>query len=123
MRYMSWVRGNKDYGPPPAALMAAMAAAGDEQYKSGVMVDTGGLSTLAEGGGKLTLSGGKITDGPYSEAKEIVGGYAILNAESREAAIEGARWVLEVHKEHWPEWEGEVEIRQMYTDGGDFPKA
>jgi hypothetical protein len=53
------------------------------------------------------LSGGTIVDGPYSEAKELVGGYAIQNYNSLEEAREGAVWLLQLHKDLWPGWEGE----------------
>ena len=117
MRYMSWVRATKDFGEPPASLMEAMSKAGHEAFANGTMVDTGGLSTLEEGGAKLELRDGKVTvlDGPFTEAKELAGGYAIVNVESLDEAIAGAQWLLDLHKEHWPGWEGEVEVRAMYS--------
>ncbi|KAA0021069.1 YciI family protein [Antrihabitans cavernicola] len=114
MKYLSWVKSNSEYGVPPAALTDAIAQSGAEQFASGKMLDAGGLSTLREGGAKVSLTGGKITDGPYSEAKELVGGYAIQNHASLDEAKAGAVWMLELHKQHWPEWEGEIEIRQMF---------
>ena len=114
MRYISWVRSDKEYGAPPQALTDAMAKAGEESFKNGTMIDMGGLSTIREGGAKLSSRGGTIVDGPYSEAKELVGGYAIQNYNSLDEAREGARWLLQLHKDLWPEWEGEVEVRQMY---------
>ena len=117
MRYISWVRSTKDFGAPPQALMDEMGKAMEESVRNGVILEAGGMGTLREGGAKLTLTGGKITDGPYSEAKELVGGYVIQNLASYEEAVEGARWLLELHKEHWPEWEGYVEVRQMFVEG------
>lgn len=114
MRYMSWVKSNADFGDPPPELMAAITEEGQRQFAAGKMIDTGGLSTIREGGARVTLRGGKITDGPYSEAKELVGGYAIQNHASLDEAIEGAKWMLGLHAEFWPQWEGEIEIRQMY---------
>lgn len=114
MRYISWVRSADEYGAPPQALQDAMGAAMEEAFKSGTMVQAGGLSTLKEGGLKLTLTDGKVTDGPYSEAKELVGGFAIQDFDTYEEAVESARWLLDLHKEHWPDWEGEVEVREMY---------
>ncbi|MBJ8343099.1 YciI family protein [Antrihabitans sp. YC2-6] len=118
MRYISWVRSTEDFGNPPQALMDEMGKAMAESVKNGVIVEAGGMGTLREHGTKLTLTGGKILDGPYSEAKELVGGYVIQNLDSYEEAVEGARWLLELHKEHWPEWEGYVEVRQMFVEGG-----
>jgi hypothetical protein len=117
MKYMSWVRSTKDFGQPPAGLMEEMAQSGQEAFANGTMIDTGGLSTLAEGGAKVSSRGGKITvlDGPYTEAKELAGGYAIMNLNSLDEAIEQAQWLLDLHKRHWPEWEGDVEVRAMWS--------
>ncbi|WP_068269180.1 YciI family protein [Aldersonia kunmingensis] len=117
MKYMTWVRADKDYGQPPAGLMEAMATAGQEAFANGLMVDTGGLSTLDEGGAKVALRDGKVSvlDGPYTEAKELAGGYAILNVNTLEEAIEQAQWLLDLHKEYWPGWQGDVEVRAMWS--------
>jgi hypothetical protein len=114
MRFMSWVRSDRDFGEPPRALTDAIAQAGAEGFANGTLLDTGGISTI-QAGGRAKLAGGKltITDGPFIEAKELVGGFAIQNFSSREQALESARWMLDLHKEHWPEWEGEIEIRQL----------
>ena len=58
------------------------------------------------------------TDGPYAEGKEVAGGYAIIEVRSHEEAVENARRVIELHLEHWPGWEGSVEIRQMFSSPG-----
>jgi len=65
---------------------------------------------------RVRLSGGqiKVTDGPFTEAKEVVGGYAEFELKSKEEAIEGAVRFMELHKKHWPGWEGETEIRQIF---------
>ena len=55
------------------------------------------------------------TDGPYSEAKEVAGGYSILEARSHEEAVAGARRVIEIHRDFWPGWEGSVEVRRIAT--------
>ncbi|MBD0322054.1 MAG: hypothetical protein ICV72_01545 [Aldersonia sp.] len=118
MKYMSWVRPTKDLpGPPPPGLMQAMAERQQESFANGTMIDTGGLATMADSGARLELRGGKVTvlDGPFTEAKELAGGYAILNLDSLDEAIEVAQWFLGIHAEHWPEWEGEVEVRAMYS--------
>ncbi len=87
------------------------------------MIGNGGLLPTATGT-RVRLSGGRVTviDGPFTEAKEVVGGYAQFELKSKEEAIEGARRFMELHKEHWPGWEGETEIRQMF-EPGDFPKG
>ena len=53
------------------------------------------------------------TNGPWTEAVEVAGGYSILEARSHEEAVEGARRVIELHKQHWPGWEGSVEVRPI----------
>ena len=55
-----------------------------------------------------------VTDGPFTETKEVVGGYAQFELKSKEEAIEGAVRFMELHQKHWPEWEGETEIRQIF---------
>ena len=63
-----------------------------------------------EGVGKPKLM---VTDGPFAEAKEVVGGYAVLEAKSRAEALEATRLFLQLHQQHWPGWEGECEIREL----------
>ena len=67
-------------------------------------------------GARVRLSGGQVTftDGAFNEAKEVVGGFAQFELQSKEEAIEGAVRFMELHKKHWPGWEGETEIRQMF---------
>ena len=114
MRYLSLVKSADNQGPPPQALMDAMQKLMAESLADGSLVETGGLAS-----GKLMLrvrsSGGKLTvvDGPFAEAKEIVGGYAMLEAPTREAVIESTRKFMQIHAEYWPEWEGECEVREV----------
>jgi hypothetical protein len=101
-------------GPPPTALMEAVGKLAEEAKKAGVMVEMGGLLPSAAGA-RVRLSGGKVSviDGPFAEAKEVVGGYAIFSLDSKEEAIEWARRLMALHQQHMPEWEGECEIRQL----------
>ena len=55
-----------------------------------------------------------VTDGPFTEAKEVVGGYAQFELKSKEEAVKSAVRFMELHKKHWPGWEGETEVRQMF---------
>ena len=121
MRYMMIVKHAENQGPPPKSLMDAIEKLGEEATKAGTMVGTGGLKSTAQGA-RVRLSGGKVTvtDGPFTEAKEIIGGYAQFDVKSREEAIQGAVRFMELHKQHWPGWEGETEVREMY-DPGDSP--
>jgi hypothetical protein len=121
MRYMMIVKARENQGPPPKALMDAISQLVQEQAGTGTMVGGGGLKPTAQGA-RVTLSGGQVTviDGPFTEAKEIIGGYAQFELKSKEEAIESAVQFMELHKKHWPGWEGETEVRQMF-DPDDFP--
>jgi hypothetical protein len=86
--------------------------------KQGVLVDTGGLLPSKDGV-RLRLAKGKltVTDGPFSESKEVIGGWAIFKADKKEDAIRFAREFMELHLQHWPEFEGESEVRPMFEMG------
>ncbi len=101
--------------------MDAIAKLAEEDTKSGTMLGSGGLTGTGQGA-RVRLSGGKVTvtDGPFTEAKEVIGGYAQFELTSKEEAVEGAVRFMELHKQHWPGWEGETEVRQMYGPN-DFP--
>jgi len=98
----------------PQGLLDAMGKFVDEGFKSGVLKDTAGLKATAEGF-RVRQSGGKLkmTDGPFTEAKEVVGGYALIEVKSREEAHEVARQFMELHRVHWPAFEGECEARPL----------
>jgi hypothetical protein len=122
MRFMMLVKhAEKNSGPPPKELMDAMAKLSEEAVKAGTMIASGGLAPTAAST-RVRLSGGQVTaiDGPFTEAKEVVGGYAVFELKSKQAAIEGALQFMELHKKHWPGWEGETEIRQIFGPE-DFP--
>jgi hypothetical protein len=121
MRYMMIVKTNEGAGMPPKELMEAIAKVSEEATKSGTMLGSGGLRPTAEGT-RVRLAGGKITviDGPFTEGKEVIGGYAQFELKSKEEALEGAKYFMELHKQHWPGWEGETEVRPMY-EAGEFP--
>ena len=121
MKFMMIVKHAENQGPPPKSLMEAIAKLGEEEAKSGTMLDNGGLTGTAQGA-RVRLSGGKVTviDGPFTEAKEVIGGYAQFELKSKEEAVQSAVRFMELHKLHWPGWEGETEVRQMYGPN-DFP--
>lgn len=64
---------------------------------------------------RVRSSGGKlhVTDGPFTEAKEIIGGYALIEVQSKEDALGVARQFMELHRVHWPAFEGECEVRPL----------
>lgn len=114
MRYLTFVRGREDQGAPPQALMDAMGKFIGESLADGSLIQTGGLSRYADAT-LLRAAKGKVaaTDGPFAEAKEVIGGFAIIEAKSKEDAIRISRKFMKLHSDHWPEWEGESEIRQI----------
>jgi hypothetical protein len=120
MRFITLVKSSEASGPPPQALMDAIAKLGEEAGKAGVMVGMEGLYPSAMGT-RVRLAGGKLTftDGPFTEAKEVIGGYAVFAVKSKEEALKWAGRFMELHKEHWKGWEGETEIRQLF-DASDF---
>jgi len=119
MRFMMIVKSVENSGPPPKGLIDAMAKLAEEATKAGQMIESGGLAPTAAGA-MVRLSGGKlsVTDGPFTEAKEVFGGYAVFELNSKKEAVESAVHFMELHKQHWPGWEGETEIRQQTFRNG-----
>jgi len=116
MRFMSMVKAKESkFSPPPKALMEAIDQLLQDIAKEGcVMVQAGGLFPT-QAGARVRLADGKVTviDGPFTEAKEVVGGYAIVETKTREEAMEIAHKFMDLHRVHWPEFEGESEVRPM----------
>jgi hypothetical protein len=114
MRYMMFIKHTEDYrtAEVPAGLHEDMGKFIEETAKAGNFVGGGGLQP-SSAGARVRLKGGKITvtDGPFTESKEIVGGYAIIDAKTREEAMTLARRFMELHLKHWPAFEGECEVR------------
>ncbi len=117
MRFMMMVKhAEKLSGPPPKELMDAIGKLVEEDSKSGkTMIASGGLAPAAMST-HVRISRGKLAtiDGPFAEAKEVVGGFAIFDLKSKEEAVEGAVRFMELHLKHWPGWEGETEVRQIF---------
>jgi hypothetical protein len=120
MKYLTFIRHSESYreSAPPAALMEAMGKFIEKSHKDGTLVDTGGLLPSKEGV-RLRVSKGKltVTDGPFIESKEVIGGWAILKADSKAEAVRIATEFMELHRKHWPEFEGESEVRPMFDPG------
>ena len=116
MRYMMFIKHTEDYrnAQVPASLYEEMGKYIEETTKSGNFVTGAGLQP-SSAGTRVRLSSGKITviDGPFAESKEIVGGYAIMDAKSRDEALGLARRFMEIHLKHWPTFEGECEMRPL----------
>ena len=116
MRYMTFVKhpGDYDVSKVPPSLFVAMGEFVEEQIKNGMFIEGAGLQPLSKAT-RVRLSGGKITisDGPFSEAKEVVGGYSLIEARTHAEAVEMATKFMELHRVHWPEFEGEAEVRPL----------
>ena len=123
MKFMTIVKGHEAAGFPPQKLIDEIEKLRAEAEKDGTFIDTGGLLP-SSAGASVRLAKGKITvtDGPFAESKELIGGYAIFNLKSQKEAIDAAVRFMELHKKFWPEWEGETEVRQMF-DPADFGPA
>ncbi|MBC6459451.1 YciI family protein [Actinomadura sp. HBU206391] len=117
MRYILLLKTeeNPAIGAPPRELMDAITEYGEEATKAGVLLDTAGLAPSATGA-RVRLSGGRIsvTDGPFTESKEMIASYALIEVNSREEAIKAATDFMELHRRHWAGWDGESEVRKLF---------
>jgi hypothetical protein len=110
MRFLSIYKTAETGALPAPEEMARMGNFIEEMMKSGVLLSTEGCLPSATGA-RVRLSGGKltVTDGPFTETKELVGGFALLQTKSKEEAIELAKRFL-----NFVGGEGECEVRQLY---------
>ena len=116
MRFLMFIKhaDNINQGAIPKPLADAMETFVGQGFKTGWLKETGGLKRPSESlhiqskGGKLSM-----TDGPFAETKEVIGGYAIVETKSKDEAREIARQFMELHRLHWPEFECESEVRQI----------
>ncbi|MCL6673725.1 YciI family protein [Streptomyces panaciradicis] len=104
-RYLSLVRIDESTMPadgPSPELMQRMGELIEEVTKAGVMLDTAGLTPSAQGS-NVRWEGGQIsvTDGPFTESKEVIGGYALMQCKDKAEALEWAKKFLKVHEEYW----------------------
>ena len=112
MRFLSMIRADETTGQRPSErLMREMGQLLEEMTRQGVLISTAGLRPSAEGV-RIRLRGGKLStvDGPFTESKEVIAGFAILEAKSREEAVELTRRFLRIHGE---EWDLECELRPL----------
>ena len=116
MKYLMMIKHSEKYRSEaiPQGLMDAMGVFVAESMKSGILKDTAGLKGTAEGF-RVRSSGGRlsVTDGPFTETKEVVGGFAMVEVPSREEALKVAREFMELHRVHWPAFDGECEVRPL----------
>jgi len=116
MRYMMFIKHTENFRieEVPQSLFAAMGEFVGESMKNGSIIDTAGLQPTAKGK-RIRLTGGKLTviDGPFTETREVIGGYALVEAKSNEEALALARRFMDLHRIHWPAFEGECEVRPL----------
>lgn len=93
---------------PPMELMQAIMQLGMEAGAK--MTETGGMALA---GTVTTRQGQMVTDGPFAEAKEMVGGYAVYELETEAEIVRWTERFVELHRKHWPEWDGEVTILHL----------
>ncbi len=117
MRFMFIVKSTHS-GPPSPKLIEAMHKLADREIKAGRMLDNGGLMPL-DTGAQVRISGGKLSviDGPFVEAKEVIGGYAVFELRDKEEALASAKEFMQLHKDLMPGWEGTCELRAFAPRG------
>ena len=111
MRFM-YIVTSADHGQPTPQLLEAMHKLADREIKAGRMLDNGGLMPLATGA-QVRIADGKLSvvDGPFVEAKEVIGGYAIFELPGKEEALAMAVEFMQLHRDHMPQWQGVCELR------------
>jgi hypothetical protein len=121
MRFMYIVTSPQPNRGPTPALMEAMHKLADREIKAGRMLDSGGLMPVSLGA-QVKITDGKLSvvDGPFVEAKELIGGYAIFELRDKEEAVAAAVEFMQLHKEHMPGWEGTCEVRSFATPGAEM---
>jgi hypothetical protein len=125
MKFIILVKATKDSEAgrmPPESLLAEMGAFHEEMHKAGVLVDGAGLQRSEKGWRVKYAKGGKRTfvDGPFTETKELVAGYTIIDVKSREEAI---AWTKRFPNPSLDGGEAEIEVRQFFEleDFGESP--
>jgi hypothetical protein len=117
MRFMSLVK-SAHAGPPTPELIEAMNKLANREIKAGRLLDNGGLMPLAMGA-QVRITDGQLSvvDGPFVEAKEVIGGYATFELRSKEEAVAAATEFMQLHKDFFPGWEGTCEVRAFAHTG------
>jgi hypothetical protein len=120
MRFMYIVTSSQPMRGPTPGMMEAMQKLSDREIKAGRMLDNGGLMPV-QMGAQVRIADGKlgVIDGPFVEAKEMIGGYAVFELRDKEEAVAMAREFMQLHLDHMPGWEGTCEVRAFATPGVD----
>ena len=122
-RFMGFVRMEEGIGMPPKSLFDAMDVFIGERAANGSFLDGGGLYGT-EDAVNFVVRQGEVTrvDGPYAEAKEVVGGWSLLQYDSLEEAVAAQQEFARLHAEHWPEVTVVATLRQI-SAGPEAPEA
>lgn len=119
MKYLCFIRTSEKFreSPMPGAFDDAMGKFTEKSLKEGVLVETGGLAPSKQGT-RIRLAKGEltVTDGPFTESKEVIGGWAILKAETRAEVLRVSKEFMDLHRRFWPGFEGECEVRPIEFD-------
>lgn len=117
MKFMFIVKSTQRIGPNPK-LLEEMQKLTRREIEAGRLLDNGGLMPISEGA-QVRIADGQlhVIDGPYTEAKEVVGGYAVFELKDKEEAVASAVEFMQLHKDHLPGWEGTCEVR-AFAPGG-----
>jgi hypothetical protein len=117
MKFMFIVKSPSAMGPNPK-LLEEMHKLAKREIEAGRLLDNGGLMPISQGA-QVCIAAGRlhVIDGPFAEAKEVVGGYAVFELKSKEEAVASAVEFMQLHKDHLPGWEGTCEVR-AFAPGG-----
>lgn len=116
MLYMFLTAGAELGAVPPQGMIDAIEKLSEQETAAGRLLARGGLMPTGMGAARLQSRRGqiKLTDGPFTESKEVIGGFAIFEFATREEALASAQAFMDLHRTHWPEWEGMCEMRPMF---------
>jgi hypothetical protein len=117
MKFMFIVKSAKPMGTSPE-LLEKMHQLSQREVEAGRMLGGGQLTPITLGA-QVTIAGGHLRtiDGPFAEAKEVIGGYAIFELKNKEEAVASAVQFMQLHKDYLPDWEGTCEVR-AFAPGG-----
>ncbi len=117
MRFMYFVKSSHSTPPSPEFLQA-MQKLCEREFKAGRLIETGGLMPLSMGAHVQIVDGKlSVVDGPFVEAKEVVGGFAVFELPGKDEAVALATEFMQMHKDNMPGWEGICEVRAFAPSG------
>jgi hypothetical protein len=123
MRYLVLLKAAQSTTPPPPGLLEAIMELGEEATKAGALLDTAGLAPSAAGAQvQLTGSELSVTDGPFTETKEMIS-YALYEVRTKEEAVEWTSRFMKLHRDLWTGWEGEAQVLRVFGPEDFGPPA